>query len=177
MKQSTETIIAELITGAAETEAARFEEEFYFLAEQCESPIEKLLLAALFADHRINPWTEIVFMGRSKPSKRYTRSEAIFIYQQAPVGKYRVDFLILDCSVPLELKEPRWMVVECDGHDYHERTKEQAKRDKQRDRYFQSRNYKVLRFTGSEIWNDHEACADEIISQLARDDGSRNEEE
>src|SRR5262245_34455764 len=41
------------------------------------------------------------------------------------------------------------IVVECDGHDYHEKTKWQASRDKRRDRILQRLGYRVFRFTGS----------------------------
>lgn len=168
--------IATIIKEAAETEAARFEEEFEAIRQRCDSPIEELLLAAMYADHRIQEF-EVFFMGTLKPSERYVRGETIYIYQQAKVGRYRCDFLILDASCPLEVKEPRWMVVECDGHEYHERTKEQAKRDKARDRFFQGKGYRVLRFTGSEIWNDPAGTAEEVFSHLSRDDGWREREQ
>jgi very-short-patch-repair endonuclease len=59
--------------------------------------------------------------------------------------------------------------VECDGHDFHERTKEQAQRDKSRDRYLQANGWRVLRFTGSEIHRTPEKCADEIASIIQND--------
>lgn len=46
------------------------------------------------------------------------------------------------------------LAVECDGHDYHEKTKEQARRDKEKDRYLKSHGWEVVRFTGSEIYED-----------------------
>ena len=49
------------------------------------------------------------------------------------------------------------IAVECDGHEFHEKTKQQAARDKARDRD---------RFTGSEIWKDPGACADEVLVHL-----------
>lgn len=164
---------AHLITEAAELEALRFVEEFDAFKRHCESPIEELLLAALFADHRMQEFN-VVFMGDIAPNDLLTAGETIYIYQQAKVGPYRTDFLILDASVPLEIAAPRWMVVECDGHDFHERTKEQARRDKKRDRFFQSKGHKVLRYTGSEIWADAPACATEVYAELARDDAWRN---
>lgn len=165
--------IEAIILAAREAEAVRFEEEFYGLASHCESPIEELLLAAMFADHRVHEF-DLIFMGDLQPSDRFLRGETVWVHQQAKIGSYRADFLIHDASKPLELAEPRYMIVECDGHDFHERTKEQARRDKQRDRYFQSRGHKVLRFTGSEIFADPEAVAEEIWGQLARDDEWRN---
>jgi very-short-patch-repair endonuclease len=74
--------------------------------------------------------------------------------------KYRADFLISDEESGLRI------VVECDGHDFHERTKEQASRDKKRDRDMLAAGYRVMRFTGSEIWRAPKRCADEVASYV-----------
>ena len=166
----------EIIRVAAECVALRFVEQYATLQDLCDSPIERLLLAALYAEHEIQHF-DTIFMGDSKPTERFYRDETIYIYQQAKVGPYRCDFLIYDVSTPKEVKEPRWMVVECDGHDFHEKTKEQAKRDKARDRYFQGKGYRVLRFTGSEIWNDPLGTAEEVLSHLSCNDGWREREQ
>lgn len=47
-----------------------------------------------------------------------------------------------------------FVAIECDGHDFHEKTKEQAERDKRRDRDLQSIGWVIARFTGSEIVRD-----------------------
>ena len=70
---------------------------------------------------------------------------------QRKIGKYRVDFCVGST------------VIECDGLDYHDRTKEQATQDKRRDRDLQSMGYTVCRFSGTEIWADPEKCAKEVI--------------
>lgn len=86
---------------------------------------------------------------------------------QSPIaidGKtYRADFLIESSDSDLRV------VVEADGHDFHERTKEQASRDKSRDRAMLAAGYQVMRFTGSEIWKDPSRCADEVRSVFSRD--------
>ena len=60
-----------------------------------------------------------------------------------PHGEYRVDFLLRyrvvlpkfeDGILVRDVESDKQMIVECDGHDFHERTKEQASRDKERDR-------------------------------------------
>jgi very-short-patch-repair endonuclease len=43
------------------------------------------------------------------------------------------------------------MVFECDGRELHERTKTQAKRDRERDRLLQSFGFLVYRYAGQEI--------------------------
>ena len=61
------------------------------------------------------------------------------------------------------------VVVECDGHNFHERTKEQAARDRRRDREIQERGFKVARFTGAEIWADPFGCAAQALTMANED--------
>lgn len=172
MSEKAEQIIKE----AGETLALRFEEEFEHHRAACGSPIEEIVLAALMANTAVPDCIEWKFFGKGSPSKHqsFWNQEFAYVYQQVRIGDYRADFLIVDCSVPFNLAKPRFMVIECDGHDFHEKTKEQARHDKRRDRYFQSQGIKVLRFTGSEIFNDPAAVADEIVGELQCDDDWRN---
>ena len=73
---------------------------------------------------------------------------------QIKVGPYRLDFT-------LETKTLK-LAIEIDGHDFHS-TKEQKAADYQRDRYLQSRGWRVVRFSGSEIYQDASKCALEAV--------------
>lgn len=62
---------------------------------------------------------------------------------------------------------PRLQVaIELDGHDFHEKTKEQAQKDKERDRILQHGGYKVLRYTGSEVWNGPLEVVDDVMHRV-----------
>jgi very-short-patch-repair endonuclease len=173
-RKVSDTRVEDFIEEVAESEKIRCLEYLDMLHRKCESPIEILLVTALWRASKIEDFSIDFLPGGDTIPKEPYYDEAAFVYQQVKIGDYRADFLIHDASLPVDIAPPRIMVVECDGHDYHERTKEQARRDKRRDRYFQSRGFKVLRFTGSEIWADPDKCADEIIEQLARNDDWRN---
>lgn len=69
------------------------------------------------------------------------------LFPQVEEGKYRIDFAIPDEKIAIEL----------DGHDSH-KTKEQRTHDAQRERYLQSNGWKLIRFTGSEIYNNLNSC-------------------
>lgn len=69
-------------------------------------------------------------------------------------------------DVPLPKLMRKAILVECDGHEFHEKTKEQAARDKSRDRDLQAAGFPVYRFTGSEIWRDPVACATQLVVVL-----------
>lgn len=80
----------------------------------------------------------------------------LVIQPQVQIGKYRVDFQLRHWETDT------WFVIECDGHDYHEKTKEQAAYDKKRDRFLIKQGYVVLRYTGSQICSN----PDEIFSDV-----------
>ncbi len=77
---------------------------------------------------------------------------------QVACGPYAID-------VTVELDGVK-LAVELDGHEWHERTKEQAAKDKARDRFLVRKGYRVLRFTGSEIHKDVGRCAIEVLNIL-----------
>lgn len=130
------------------------------------SPIEDRLLGALL-------WMNIDWAGFPRidyfdgPEDEQGKGEAtsleFWITPQARVGKYKADFLVwFQCR-----RSVGGIAVECDGHAFHEKTKEQASRDKERDRFFLKSGYPVMRFSGSDIYKDPVACADEVAEALA----------
>lgn len=123
---------------------------------KCESPIEVGLLYGLVATRLVD--RRIRLIGLLTAGPLLTEWEAN-VYVQHEMGNYRVDFAI---HVTNGKDVSQWIAVECDGHDFHERTKEQARRDKARDRSITALGYRILRFTGSEIYRDNMACAREV---------------
>lgn len=111
---------------------------------RCGSPIEELFLATLVL------CGDFCWRASDAPDVGFWRDQVLILQQQVSIGTYRVDFLIAG---------RRTAVVELDGHAFHERTKEQAARDKKRDRDLQTSGLAVLRFTGSEVWRDPHGAA------------------
>ncbi len=54
------------------------------------------------------------------------------------------------------------IAIEIDGHEYH-KTKEQRTNDAQRERAMQREGWKVIRFTGSEVFKNCEKCVREVV--------------
>jgi very-short-patch-repair endonuclease len=126
----------------------------------CESPIEERLFAALITSGDGYGRLACCPDGHQGATKFATH-----LCPQAPVLDYRVDFLLTHYID----HEPTFRIaIECDGHDFHERTKEQAKRDKSRDRALAAADITVFRFTGSEIFRDAEKCCEEVERLLSR---------
>jgi len=95
----------------------------------------------------------------------------VFVFQQVEAGirdgeAYRLDFL---CATWMafphgEAKFRELLAVECDGMEFHERTKEQAIRDRKRDRHLLWGGMPTMRFLGAEIYADPLGCLGEIAT-------------
>lgn len=119
-----------------------------FPSKQAESPMEELFWAG---------WEMM------KPHALIPPEAFLVVCPQAEIERYRADFLF---QIKDESGKYQNLVVEVDGHDFHERTKSQAAHDKSRDRWMTSNGYQVMRFTGSEIWANPLQCAVEVADRL-----------
>ena len=136
-----------------------------------DSPIERILDCAIayeieFGD---NWHVECLRMPRGIEFKFQIRpfGEAPLVVQsQISVLGRRVDFVI---STFNRAGSASHLIVECDGHDFHERTKSRAKADRSFDRKVQEAGFTIFRFTGSEIWNNPCDCARQIVEWAGRE--------
>lgn len=131
------------------------------IAANTDSPIEaQLLLATAFYFKICDDALFLMTKGEKINQSFYeilAHPYTTLLIPQFQISEYRVDFALFNRAEP-SVK----IAIECDGHDFHERTKEQAQRDKSRDRAIQARGFKVLRFTGSEIYRKPMDCAREV---------------
>lgn len=161
------------------------------IVERTESPIEKLFAEA-YIGVIFEMWGEYDGQFSTARSCRFlseidrwnllpkeTEKTSLHVDRLDVVGSqigvlsYRVDFFIgvIQTQTKVITKLPG-IVVECDGHDFHERTKEQARRDKSRDRKLLAAGYRVMRFTGSELYRDADGCAREVDAIIRSSDGT-----
>jgi very-short-patch-repair endonuclease len=91
--------------------------------------------------------------GKQWPSESY---DAI-VMSQALFNGYKLDFTITSALLP-----DFALCVELDGHDWHERTKQQASQDRARDRELLALGLPTMRFTGADVFRDANACAREV---------------
>jgi hypothetical protein len=114
-----------------------------FFPKNIESPLE-----AVFS-----VWWSAYLMDRASSGR-------VTLYQQYDVvvgtRKYRLDVALLPRLEVLQALEKhgiplRAVAVELDGHEHHERTKEQAIKRNERDRWLQGAGWTVLHFSGSEL--------------------------
>ncbi len=118
--------------------------------DECESPIEQILYVAL----------DICSLSRHL-------SYAFSAQAEIPVGKrtYRADILYEDYNA--EPGEDAFgIVIECDGHEFHEKTKEQVAYRNQRDMDLKRAGYDIVHYSGSQIYKDPIKCASEILDYI-----------
>ena len=103
------------------------------LTQKFESPIEELFWAV---------------------SQTENEPQYIFgLLYQYPVEDYRLDFAWINNDLKLG--------IEVDGHDYH-KTKKQRTKDARKDRHLALLGWEVVRFTGSEVFQDPVGCVMEV---------------
>jgi hypothetical protein len=165
----------EIVAGTLEARGR----ELLALLELCESPVEQILLAALCArwQGRVAPdgrraWAHLAEHPEWAGLFRVVVEPQKVIH--TPGATYRADLFVYvtqACPAPQPIL---WgaTVVEVDGHEFHERTRTQATRDRRRDRDLLREGLRVLRFTGSEVSAAPFACAKEVdglLCQTARE--------
>lgn len=119
----------------------------FYTYETCESPIE-IIFAYYFDKWKLNNPNDY---------------ENIYLNPQYDFNengkRYRLDFLIeyikLEGNTLDEAKEYcSTVVVECDGHQFHERTK--------------MCGYDVIHFSGSELYNNPQECVQKVVDYLRK---------
>lgn len=164
--------VGRALRGHVGTDAADFINLFDRHLALAESPIEEKFLLALYehaAEHGL-PIGGLHYPLDGLPKELFLPTDGLYVFPQHEITlskKYRVDFLLLTNDRNRK-GIIRKLVVECDGHDFHERTKEQARNDKSRDRDFVAAGFTVMRFTGSEIHNGASECANQALAFLGR---------
>lgn len=138
-------------------------------AQVCESPVELALALALG------------FVGRQQScAVLYDFGDAVIgdaegdstlrIHPQATLCDYRIDLLLtmqaFEDGPNGVIVGSKQLAIEADGAEFHDRTREQAIRDRKRDRQLQAIGLSIFRFAGGEVWRDVFGCARESISFL-----------
>lgn len=126
------------------------------------SPIEDLFYIAMHVMGEasyveVNPEPEF-----DEKKGEWKLGYGIHVHTQYKIGKYRVDFLVSSTDGP----QPNQVIVELDGHDFHDKDKHQRAYEKARDRYLTRCGYRILHYTGSEIVADPFKAAHEVLSVL-----------
>lgn len=117
-----------------------FFESYNFEDFVCNSPIEAIFYFALCVTN--------VYKGFPFEIERQVDIET-------EKGNYRVDFIVRSKEIKV--------VIECDGHEFHEKTKEQVAYGNDRDLNLKIEGYEVIHFSGSQIYNEPIVCCTKVM--------------
>jgi very-short-patch-repair endonuclease len=157
-------VIARLTHAGAKNAAAFF--------ECCETPIERQFAIGFFL---LDGWLVEPTGSKSIRVQSPDRQWSFTVTPQSEFEDFRdsnhqlvgrVDFL-LQCEVGTGVFYK--LGVELDGHEWHEKSKDQARNDRERERALLADTAlnALIRFTGSEVFRDPERAASGAINVLA----------
>ena len=121
-------------------------DDIEYIMPKCESPLEKLFL--------------IEWKYQSNNFYSGGKLKEFFIIPQYKINNYRIDFFIcLDNGMiePYKYKE-NCLIIEIDSYLWHGAKPEQFAKEKERERCLQKEGYRIMRFSGREIYRDVEKC-------------------
>lgn len=134
---------------------------------QCESPIEEIFATVYYIENETNSGSI-----RDAITHILKLEGGLVLDNQVKVGKYRVDFLFK--IIEFGQKKPFCQyVVECDGHEFHEKTKEQVEKRNRRDRFLESKGYTVIHLSGSEIYNNPQQALYDVLNTIIMREANR----
>ena len=148
-------------TAVSRIHTEQFSQFLYAIAvDELESPIEDLFLIACGAMCEAAQ-TEM-HIGIADP---VGINRGLFVQPQARIDQYRADFLLSQYGIgPEDTYSP--IIVELDGHAFHDKDKRQRSYEKARDRHFVRKGYRVFHFTGSDVVADPFKVAHETLDLL-----------
>ena len=132
--------------------------------DECKSPIEKIFYVAF----------EIVCLFRRDELPDFVY--CMYSYPQLEI-ETNAHRYIADFSIGAENEEGIYtiLLVECDGHEFHQKTKKQVEHDNTRQYELKMAGYDILRFSGSQIYNDPFKCANDVFDYaLLKLNGGKN---
>jgi very-short-patch-repair endonuclease len=141
---------------------------------QIESPIERRLCVALLAVKTLKS-LPLVDIYDFPPNCLAAYVTGIQVEPQFQIGEYRIDFKISNKnyievgtgeSCKRIAEHNKTVLVECDSQEWHERTEEERRYEKARDRYLIKCGFAVFHYTGKEILENPFKIAKEIFMFL-----------
>lgn len=130
-------------------------------------------------DESIKSPIEQIFITAFEIYCKYNNKENIYLFPQKEVicnkKRYYIDFefeaddYLSHLILGEKIKNPNFkLAIECDGYEFHQKTKEQVQRDNEREYDLKMAGYEVLRFSGTQIYNKPLKCAEDTYNYIMR---------
>lgn len=124
------------------------------LYEKIESPIEQIFITAFELYIMFNKKKDIVLFSQKEI--------------KANGKKYIVDFYFEEDEYVNKFNTDKKIIIECDGYEFHQKTKEQVQKDNEREYNLKMAGYEILRFSGTQIYNNPFKCAEDTYNYIIK---------
>lgn len=115
---------------------------------------------------------EAIFITAFELYIKFYNKEQILLLPQKEIyienKKYIVDFEFESDEYVNQFNTDKKIIIECDGHQFHQKTKEQVTKDNEREYNLKMAGYQVLRFSGSQIYNEPFKCAEDTYNFIMK---------
>lgn len=167
-----------------------YDETELFLEMFLESPkkVQQLLLLPLIKsnvfpefwnDESIKSPIEQIFITAFQIYCNQKEKQQIYLFPQKEIiyngKKYYLDFefnaddLMTKNFFNKNIKNKKFkLAIECDGYNFHKKTKKQVQYDNEREFDLKMAGYDVLRFSGSQIYNNPLKCAKDTYKYIIK---------
>lgn len=159
-----------------------FDESEMYLQEFLNAPkkVQQLLLLPLINQkfyptimcEQINSPIEQIFITAFDLYQLWNSKENIFLFSQAEIitdnKRYIADFLFETDEFVNRFNTNKKIIIECDGYEFHQKTKEQVQHDNEREYDLKMAGYEVLRFSGTQIYNNPIKCAEDTYNYIMK---------
>lgn len=138
------------------------------LLSRCESVIEQAFAAGFIVNQgfKVKPTGAHWVIERGEDKATLTAQHEVTQAADPWANGADPEVAFARADFALSVADRVVLLVDVDGHDFHERSKEQIQRDRSRDRRLLRCRLPVVRFTGSEVNRSARNCAAEAF-QLA----------
>lgn len=133
--------------------------------------IKQEIMPAVFCEYIESP-IEQIFITAFELYMKLNNKEFIMLFSQMPIKigkkKYVADFYFEKDKYINCFNTNKRIIIECDGHEFHQKTKEQVKRDNEREYALKMAGYEIIRFSGSQIYNEPFKCAEDTYNYIIK---------
>jgi len=116
---------------------------------------------------------EQIFITAFELYMKLLKKEYILLFAQKPIQIdekkcYVADFYFEADEYVNLFQTDKKIVIECDGHQFHQKTKEQVRHDNEREFDLKMAGYEIIRFSGSQIYNEPFKCAEDAYNYIMK---------
>ena len=127
------------------------------------TPIERAFSKGFYQELRKRNITQL----DTKTVNGKVMLDGAYLWFQKEVGGYRVDFEASFWWVkPDGSQGNKFIIIECDSQEFHERIENERRYEKARDRFFNKQGLTAFHYTGTELLQNSDTIASEVVDYI-----------